>query len=46
MKNCIRTLRQEQNLVLWSKQVKECNGSGLSVTQWCKENNIRNHQTR
>ena len=40
MKNCIRTLRQEQNLVLWSKQVEECNSSGLSVTQWCKENNI------
>ena len=46
MKKCIRTLRQEQNLVLWSKQVEECNSSGLSVTQWCKENNIRNHQTR
>ena len=40
MKNCIRTLRQEQNLVLWSKQVEACNSSGLSVTQWCKENNI------
>lgn len=40
MKNGIRTLRQEQNLTLWSKQVEECNNSGLSVAKWCKENNI------
>ena len=40
MKNGIRTLRQEQNLALWSKQVEECNNSGLSVAKWCKENNI------
>lgn len=40
MKNGIRTLRQEQNLALWSKQVEECNSSGLSVAQWCRNNNI------
>lgn len=40
MKNDIRTLRQEQNLTLWANQVEECNNSGLSVTQWCKNNNI------
>ena len=32
MKNGIRTLRQEQNIALWSKQVEECNSSGLTVT--------------
>lgn len=40
MKNGIRTLRQEQNIALWSKQVEECNRSGLSVAEWCRENNI------
>lgn len=40
MKNGIRTLRHEQNIALWSKQVEECNSSGLSVTKWCRENNI------
>ncbi len=40
MKNGIRTLRQEQNLSLWATQVEECNKSGLSVTQWCKNNSI------
>ncbi|MCQ2514782.1 MAG: hypothetical protein MJ089_06825, partial [Ruminococcus sp.] len=40
MKNGIRTLRQEQNLTLWANQVEECSNSGLSVTQWCKNNNI------
>ena len=40
MKNGIRTLRQEQNIALWSKQVEECNSSGLSVAEWCRENNI------
>ena len=37
MKNGIRTLRQEQNIALWSKQVEECNNSGLSVAKWCSE---------
>lgn len=40
MKNGIRTLRQEQNIALWSKQVEECNSGGLSVAEWCRENNI------
>ena len=40
MKNGIRTLRQKQNLALWANQVEKCNNSGLSVTQWCKNNNI------
>ena len=38
MKNGIRTLRQEQNLAVWTTQVEECNNSGLSVAQWCREN--------
>lgn len=37
MKNGLRTLRQQQNLVLWSKQVEDCNNSGLSVAEWCRE---------
>ena len=40
MKNSIRTLGQKQNLSVWATQVEECNNSGLSVTQWCKNNNI------
>lgn len=40
MKSGIRTLRREQNIALWSKQVEECNSSGLSVAEWCRENNI------
>ena len=40
MKNGIRTLRQEQNLAVWATQVEECNNSGLSVAQWCRNNNI------
>ena len=40
MKNGIRTLKQEQNLAVWATQVEECNNSGLSVAQWCRNNNI------
>ena len=40
MKNGIRTLRQKQNLALWANQVEKCNNSGLSVAQWCRNNNI------
>lgn len=40
MKNGIRTLRKEQNLAVWATQVEECNNSGLSVAQWCRNNNI------
>lgn len=40
MKNSIRTLGYEQNIALWSKQVEECSNSCLSVTEWCRENNI------
>lgn len=40
MKNGIRTLRQEQNIALWSKQVEECNNSGLGIAEWCRGNNI------
>lgn len=40
MKNGIRTLRQEQNIALWSNQIEKCNTSGLSVAKWCRENNI------
>lgn len=24
----------------WAKRVKECRSSGLSVKEWCKENNV------
>lgn len=40
MNNSIRTLKQEQNLTLWAQQVEECNNSGLSMSQWCRNNNI------
>ena len=40
MNNGIRTLRQEQNMAVWATQVEECNNSGLSVAQWCRNNNI------
>lgn len=41
MSKGIKTLRQKQNLALWTKQVEECNNSGLSVTRWCRENDIK-----
>lgn len=40
MKDGIRTLRPEPNIGMWSKQVEECNSSGLCVAKWCSENNI------
>lgn len=40
MNKGIRTLRKEQNLALWANQVEKCNNSGLSVAQWCRNNNI------
>ena len=40
MNNGIRTLRQEQNMAVWATHVEECNNSGLSVAQWCRNNNI------
>ena len=37
----IRGTRAQQNLMEWSRRVADCRSSGLSVTRWCTEHNIK-----
>lgn len=37
----IRRAKAQQNLQKWSQRVAECRGSGVSVSQWCAEHEIK-----
>ena len=37
----IRGVRAQRNLLEWSQRVAECRSSGLSVTRWCAEHEIK-----
>ena len=36
----LQKLNQENTLALWAERITACRNSDLSVTQWCKENNV------
>ena len=40
MSKGLRVIKENNNLVEWSRQVEECRSSGLSVRAWCKQNGI------
>lgn len=40
MSNGLRVIKENNNLVEWSRQVEECRSSGLSVRAWCEQNGI------
>ena len=37
----IRGARAQRNLMEWSRRVADCRSSGLSVTRWCTEHNVK-----
>ena len=37
----IRSAQAQRNLLEWSQRVAECRSSGLSVTRWCAEHDIK-----
>lgn len=37
----IRGTRAQQNLMEWSRHVADCRSSGMSVTRWCTEHNVK-----
>ena len=37
----IRGTRAQQNLMEWSRRVADCRSSGVSVTRWCSEHNVK-----
>ena len=37
----IRSARAQRNLMEWSQRVADCRSSGLSVTRWCSEHNVK-----
>ena len=37
----IRSAQAQRNLLEWSRRVAECRSSGLSVTRWCSEHDIK-----
>ena len=37
----IRGTRAQQNLMEWSQRVADCRSSGMSVTRWCSEHNVK-----
>lgn len=38
--NSLKVVAHNTLLQEWAKLVKECRSSGLSVKEWCKENNV------
>ena len=40
MSKNLQTLNHNQRMAHWSKQVEACRNSGLTVAQWCSENNV------
>ena len=37
----IRGTREQRNLMEWSQRVADCRSSGMSVTRWCTEHNVK-----
>ena len=37
----IRGTRAQRNLMEWSRRVADCRSSGMSVTRWCTEHNVK-----
>ena len=37
----VRNVQAQRKLREWSQRVAECRSSGLSVTQWCAEHEIK-----
>ena len=37
----IRGTRAQHNLMEWSRHVADCRSSGMSVTRWCTEHNVK-----
>lgn len=37
----IRSAQAQRNLLEWSQRVADCRSSGLSVTRWCTEHDIK-----
>ena len=40
MSKNLQSLNYNQRMSHWSKQVEACRNSGLTVAQWCSENNV------
>ena len=40
MSKNLQSLNHNQRMAHWSKQVEACRSSGLTVAQWCSENNV------
>ena len=40
MSKGLRVIKENNNLVEWSRQVEECRSSGLSARSWCEQNGI------
>ena len=40
MSKGLQIIKENNNLVEWSRQVEECRSSGLSVRSWCSEHQI------
>lgn len=39
--NQISNVKQQLRLQEWSRQIEECQSSGMTVKQWCTKQNIR-----
>jgi transposase-like protein len=37
----IRGTKAQRNLMEWSRRVADCRSSGMSVTRWCTEHNVK-----
>lgn len=40
MEQSLQALSANQRLVEWTERISSCRSSGISVKQWCKENEI------
>ena len=40
MEQRLQTLNAAQRVEIWAERIAECRGSGLSVREWCRDNEI------
>ena len=40
MEQGLQSMKCQKNLAVWAQRVQDCRASGLTVRQWCEENDI------
>ena len=39
--NEIAQVKRQMRIAEWAREIEECQASGLSIVDWCRQNNIK-----